>query len=131
MIKLLIAEDQGILLTTLATILELEDDISVIHQSVDGKDALDFICDERQPTIDIILSDIEMPRMDGFEVVSRVRHNNRLQHIPICMITSRTGDKHRQRAIGLGASEYLGKPFQERELLETISKLTGAEVLHG
>ena len=78
---------------------------------------------------DVMLLDIEMPRMDGFEVVSRVRHNEKLAHIPICMITSRTGDKHRERALSLGASEYLGKPFQERELLQTISHLTGVEVL--
>ncbi|CAA0080124.1 Chemotaxis protein CheA [BD1-7 clade bacterium] len=96
-----------------------------------AKDGLDAITQlqEMDQLPDIILLDIEMPRMDGFEVVSRVRHNTRLQHIPVCMITSRTGEKHRERAISLGASEYLGKPFQERELLQTISDLTGSEVM--
>jgi chemosensory pili system protein ChpA (sensor histidine kinase/response regulator) len=78
---------------------------------------------------DIMLLDIEMPRMDGFEVLSRVRHNNVMQDIPVVMITSRTGEKHRERAMSLGASRYLGKPFQERELLQTIGELTGNHVL--
>ncbi len=93
----------------------------------DGLDALTQL-QEMDELPDVMLLDIEMPRMDGFEVVSRVRHDTRLQHIPITMITSRTGDKHRERAIALGANRYLGKPFQERELLQTISELTGAEI---
>ncbi|HEY9034477.1 MAG TPA: response regulator, partial [Pseudomonadales bacterium] len=96
-----------------------------------AKDGLDAITQLQDMEVlpDVMLLDIEMPRMDGFEVVNRVRHNNRLQHIPICMITSRTGDKHRERALSLGASRYLGKPYQERELLQVISDLTGAEIL--
>lgn len=93
----------------------------------DGLDALTQL-QEMDNLPDIMLLDIEMPRMDGFEVVSRVRHDNRLQHIPITMITSRTGDKHRERALSLGANRYLGKPFQERELLQIISDLTGADI---
>jgi chemosensory pili system protein ChpA (sensor histidine kinase/response regulator) len=93
----------------------------------DGLDALTQL-QEMDELPDCMLLDIEMPRMDGFEVVSRVRHDSRLQHIPITMITSRTGDKHRERALSLGANRYLGKPFQERELLQTISELTGAEI---
>jgi chemosensory pili system protein ChpA (sensor histidine kinase/response regulator) len=67
-----------------------------------------------------------MPRMDGFEVAGRVRHNSRLQHMPIIMITSRTGDKHRERALTLGVDKYLGKPYQELVLLDAIYELTGA-----
>ena len=95
----------------------------------DGLDAITQLQDMDPLDLpDIMLLDIEMPRMDGFEVLNRVRHNEKLQHIPICMITSRTGEKHRERAIALGATRYLGKPFQERELLQIISELTGAEV---
>ena len=96
-----------------------------------AKDGLDAITQLQDMDIlpDVMLLDIEMPRMDGFEVVSRVRHNNRLQNIPIVMITSRTGEKHRERALSLGASRYLGKPFQERELLQVIGDLTGADIL--
>ena len=86
----------------------------------DGVDAIALLQDN-QP--DIMLLDIEMPRMDGFEVASLVRHDARLKDVPIIMITSRTGQKHRDRAASIGVNEYLGKPFQEGQLLETIAKL--------
>ena len=70
-----------------------------------------------------MLLDIEMPRMDGFEVASRVRHTSRLQDMPIIMITSRTGEKHRERALSLGVNHYLGKPYQEMALLDAIEPL--------
>ncbi|MEH6557825.1 MAG: Hpt domain-containing protein [Oceanicoccus sp.] len=89
----------------------------------DGVDAITQLQEiDRIP--DVMLLDIEMPRMDGFEVASRVRHNSRLQNMPIIMITSRTGEKHRDRALALGVNEYLGKPYQETELLNTIQALT-------
>ncbi|GGX44311.1 hybrid sensor histidine kinase/response regulator [Saccharospirillum salsuginis] len=72
---------------------------------------------------DIMLLDIEMPYMDGFEVASRVRHDERLKQVPIIMITSRTGSKHRERALSIGVNEYMGKPFQEGPLLESINRL--------
>ncbi|QQE88617.1 Hpt domain-containing protein [Azotobacter chroococcum] len=86
----------------------------------DGADALAQL-QERCP--DVMLLDIEMPRMDGFEVAARVRHDERLKDLPIIMITSRTGDKHRDRALALGVDEYLGKPYQEALLLESIRRL--------
>jgi len=86
----------------------------------DGADALAQL-QERRP--DVMLLDIEMPRMDGFEVASRVRHDERLKDLPIIMITSRTGEKHRERALSLGVDEYLGKPYQETHLLEAIQRL--------
>ena len=89
----------------------------------DGLDAINQL-QEMDDLPSIMLLDIEMPRMDGFEVISRIRHSERLVGIPICMITSRTGEKHRQRALSLGADEYLGKPFQETQLLQTIERLT-------
>jgi chemosensory pili system protein ChpA (sensor histidine kinase/response regulator) len=91
----------------------------------DGIDALEILQDT---TPDMILLDIEMPRMDGFEVATQVRFNSRLQHIPIIMITSRTGEKHRERALEIGVNDYMGKPFQEKELLEKIQRLLGEEV---
>jgi chemosensory pili system protein ChpA (sensor histidine kinase/response regulator) len=75
----------------------------------DGVDALSLL-QENLP--DVILLDIEMPRMDGYEVASHVRNDARLKDIPIVMITSRVGEKHRARAIELGVNEYLGKPYQ-------------------
>jgi len=92
---------------------------------VTAKDGLDAVAQLQGNRPDIILLDIEMPRMDGFEVASFVRHDDALRETPICMITSRTGEKHRERALSIGVNEYLGKPFQESELLQTIKRLTG------
>lgn len=92
---------------------------------VTAKDGLDAVAQLQDHRPDIILLDIEMPRMDGFEVASFVRHDDNLKDTPICMITSRTGEKHRERALAIGVNEYLGKPFQETELLDTIKRLTG------
>ncbi|WP_339623384.1 Hpt domain-containing protein [uncultured Marinobacter sp.] len=94
---------------------------------ITAKDGLDAVAQLQDHKPDIILLDIEMPRMDGFEVASFVRHDDSLREIPICMITSRTGEKHRERALAIGVNEYLGKPFQETELLETIERLTGRQ----
>jgi chemosensory pili system protein ChpA (sensor histidine kinase/response regulator) len=92
---------------------------------ITAKDGLDAVAQLQDHQPDIILLDIEMPRMDGFEVASFIRHDDTLRETPICMITSRTGEKHRERAMAIGVNEYLGKPFQETELLETIKRLTG------
>ena len=89
----------------------------------DGVDALSILQDHLP---DIILLDIEMPRMDGYELASQVRNDPRLADIPIVMITSRSGEKHRARAIELGVNEYLGKPYQESELLDAIEPLVQA-----
>ena len=79
--------------------------------------------DEVNP--DALLLDIEMPRMDGFEVATHMRHDDRLKAVPIIMITSRTGEKHRERAFDIGVNAYMGKPFQENELLSTLRELLG------
>jgi len=84
----------------------------------DGVDAM-LLLEEHLP--DVMLLDIEMPRMDGFEVATQVRNDERLQHLPIIMITSRTGQKHRDRAMAIGVNDYLGKPYQESVLLESIA----------
>jgi chemosensory pili system protein ChpA (sensor histidine kinase/response regulator) len=64
-----------------------------------------------------------MPRMDGYEVAAHVRNDPRLKDVPIIMITSRVGEKHRARAIELGVDDYLGKPYQEGQLLDAIAPL--------
>ncbi len=69
-----------------------------------------------------------MPRMDGFEVATSVKNTDRLKRIPIIMITSRTGDKHRERAMSIGVERYMGKPFVEDELLHTINELVAEKV---
>ena len=88
-----------------------------------AKDGVDAIAQLQEQKPDIMLLDIEMPRMDGFEVATLVRHDERLKDLPIIMITSRTGEKHRERAMAIGVNEYLGKPYQESLLLECIQQL--------
>jgi len=88
----------------------------------DGIDAMALLKDHHP---DVLLLDIEMPRMDGFEVATKIRHNARLKDLPIIMITSRTGQKHRDRAMAIGVNEYLGKPYQEARLLESIGQWSG------
>ncbi len=86
----------------------------------DGAEALQVLQDQIP---DLMLLDIEMPRMDGFEVAKNVRSSSRLKSLPIIMITSRTGDKHRERAFSLGVNKYMGKPYQEDLLLTNIREL--------
>lgn len=86
----------------------------------DGIDAMRMLQDH---TPDLMLLDIEMPRMDGFEVTRLVRSTQRLKDLPIVMITSRTGEKHRERALSMGADNYLGKPYQEDVLVDLVRSL--------
>jgi chemosensory pili system protein ChpA (sensor histidine kinase/response regulator) len=72
---------------------------------------------------DLMLLDIEMPRMDGYELATAMKADPRLRNVPIIMITSRTGEKHRQRAFEIGVQRYLGKPYQEHELMRNVFEL--------
>jgi chemosensory pili system protein ChpA (sensor histidine kinase/response regulator) len=94
----------------------------------DGVDAVEKMA-ERRP--DLVLLDIEMPRMDGYEVATHMRADPRLKDVPIIMITSRTGDKHRQRAMDIGVDRYLGKPYQENELMRNVFEILGMESVDG
>jgi len=76
----------------------------------------------------VVLSDIEMPRMDGFDLARNIRSDDRLKHLPIVMITSRIAEKHRQHAKELGVDHYLGKPYSEEELLSLVREYTRAAV---
>ena len=93
---------------------------------VTAKDGLDAVEQLQDAIPDLILLDIEMPRMDGYELATYIRNDSRLRHIPLIMITSRTGEKHRQRAMEIGVERYLGKPYQETDLLRNVT-----EALHG
>ena len=86
----------------------------------DGVDAIEKLVD-RVP--DVMLLDIEMPRMDGYELATHMRNDSRLKSVPIIMITSRTGDKHRQRAFEIGVDRYLGKPYQESDLMRNVQEI--------
>jgi chemosensory pili system protein ChpA (sensor histidine kinase/response regulator) len=87
----------------------------------DGLDALERLAEEMPR---IVLSDIEMPRMDGFDLVRNIRADARWRDLPVIMITSRIAQKHREHAIELGVDHYLGKPYSEEDLLALVGRYT-------
>ncbi|MBA4380949.1 MAG: hypothetical protein C0406_00140 [Sideroxydans sp.] len=89
---------------------------------VTAKDGVDALEQLTEISPQVMLLDIEMPRMDGFELAKRLRQDSKTKGLPIIMITSRTADKHRNYAKELGVNEYLGKPYQEDELLQHIAR---------
>ncbi|MBD8530854.1 MULTISPECIES: Hpt domain-containing protein [unclassified Massilia] len=93
-----------------------------------AKDGVDALAQLPQVRPDLMLVDIEMPRMDGFDLVRHVRGDAATTTLPIIMITSRTADKHRNVALGLGVNAYFGKPFQEPVLLGAIAGLLNGEM---
>lgn len=92
---------------------------------VTARDGVEALAQLREQRPDVLLLDIEMPRMDGFEVATQIRRDPALKDLPIIMITSRTGAKHRDRAMAIGVNDYLGKPYQETSLLDSIAHWSG------
>jgi len=93
------------------------------YEVITAKDGLDAVEKLIERVPDVMLLDIEMPRMDGYELATHMKNDPRLREIPIIMITSRTGEKHRQRALEIGVERYLGKPYNEAELLRNVQEL--------
>jgi chemosensory pili system protein ChpA (sensor histidine kinase/response regulator) len=91
----------------------------------DGLDALEKLAEGRPA---VMLTDIEMPRMDGFDLVRNVRADTRLSDLTVIMITSRIAQKHREYAATLGVDHYLGKPYSEEELLSLVARYAGADI---
>jgi chemosensory pili system protein ChpA (sensor histidine kinase/response regulator) len=89
----------------------------------DGLDAIEKLAEERPA---VVLSDIEMPRMDGFDLVRNMRADAHLRDLPVIMITSRIAQKHRDHAAELGVDHYLGKPYSEEDLLSLVARYTAA-----
>jgi chemotaxis protein histidine kinase CheA/ActR/RegA family two-component response regulator len=98
-----------------------------VEQARDGQEAWDKL--RAGLPCDIIFCDIEMPRMDGLELLSKVQQDEALQKIPMAMLTSRGSDRHRQIAAQLGASGYFIKPYLEDALLEAVKRMIKGEVL--
>ena len=96
-----------------------------VAMAADGLQALERLQEER-PTV--VLSDIEMPRMDGFDLARNIRADARLSNLPIVMITSRIAEKHREHAKELGVDHYLGKPYSEDELMSLVRHYCNLEV---
>lgn len=97
------------------------------YEVITAKDGLDALEKLQDSVPDLMLLDIEMPRMDGYELAIYMRNDVRLRQVPIIMITSRTGDKHRQRALEIGVERYLGKPYQEDDLLRHVREILVCE----
>ncbi|MCW5960937.1 MAG: response regulator [Pyrinomonadaceae bacterium] len=89
----------------------------------DGLEALEILQNSRELPC-VILTDVEMPQMDGYELLASLKRNDKLKHIPVVMITSRAGEKHRMKAVELGVSEYLSKPFEDAYLVDAIKRLS-------
>ncbi|MBF2007832.1 MAG: response regulator [Chlorogloeopsis fritschii C42_A2020_084] len=98
-----------------------------VEQARDGQEAWDKL--RSGLPCDLVFCDIEMPRCDGLELLSRIQKDSNLNHLPIAMLTSRGADKHRQMAISLGASGYFTKPYLEEALLEAASRMLKGEKL--
>jgi two-component system, chemotaxis family, sensor histidine kinase and response regulator PixL len=92
-----------------------------VEQAKDGQHALEKM--QMGLPIQAVICDIEMPRMDGYGFLANVKAIPHAQNVPVVMLTSRSGDKHRKLALSLGASNYFSKPFREKELLETLTQL--------
>ena len=92
-----------------------------VEEAKDGRDAMDKLLGGLRPKA--IICDVEMPRLDGYGVLTEAKSEPNLEHIPIAMLTSRSNDKHRKLAMRLGASAYFSKPFNEQEMLKTLSSL--------
>jgi len=103
----------------------LEREGYLVVTAKDGVDALEHMKDTVPA---VMLVDIEMPRMDGFDLTRNVRADARLHSVPIIFISSRTADKHRAQAAQVGANHFLGKPYQEAELLQQIAAFIGATI---
>ena len=96
------------------------------YQVVTAKDGVDALEQLGEINPSVMLLDVEMPRMDGFELTKQLRRDAKTQSLPIIMITSRTADKHRDYALQLGVNAYLGKPYQEEMLLQQIAGFVAA-----
>ncbi len=97
------------------------------YRVTSAKDGMDGIAQLQADTPDAVLLDIEMPKVDGFEVATFIRNNERLSRVPIIMITSRSGDKHRERAAAIGVNRYLIKPYQEQQLISELKDVMTTE----
>ncbi|MCH8226793.1 MAG: Hpt domain-containing protein [Proteobacteria bacterium] len=104
----------------------LENHSIEVMTAVDGLDAIEKL---RERIPDLMLLDIEMPRMDGYELAQYIRADARLRHVPIVMITSRSGQKHRKKARDAGANAYLTKPYQEADLIAQVGKMLDMELI--
>ncbi|PCJ45440.1 MAG: DNA-binding response regulator [Gammaproteobacteria bacterium] len=121
MIRLLIAEDQAMLLSTLASLLDLEADIAVLHRAKNGQDALTYLLDTTSEEIDILVTDIEMPELTGIELAQEI--SNRQLKVKTIILTTFARAGYLRRAMDAGVKGYLLKDSPSDELLTAIRKV--------
>jgi len=123
---------------TAATVLVVDDSATVRkitsrvlarqgYSVVEARDGIEALEKLRDGLPAVMLLDVEMPRMDGFELLRRLREDGTWREIPVIVITSRTAAKHRKVAMDLGATLFLGKPFEEQDLLAQVARMTTKE----
>ena len=98
--------------------------IGKLHEAADGKEAIKVLTDE---WVDLVLADINMPNMNGLELISEMKKDEILQSIPVVMVTTEGGEKKIQESMKLGASGYIKKPFLPEDLKRTISAIMGED----
>ncbi len=127
--------------TATPTVLVVDDSINVrrflaltlersgyrVEQAKDGQDAIDRL--EAGLSVQAVICDIEMPRLDGYGFLAKLRSNNPLSQLPVMMLTSRSGEKHRKLAENLGAAAYFSKPYNEQVLLRTLEDMVKSTVI--
>jgi chemosensory pili system protein ChpA (sensor histidine kinase/response regulator) len=96
----------------------------VVHTAVDGEEGLRKASAQNYR---LIITDLEMPKLNGFEVIQGLRSREQTQQTPVIVMTTRAGDKHRQMALNIGASSYIAKPVEERALIQEIERWIGKE----
>ncbi|TQV87905.1 response regulator transcription factor [Aliikangiella coralliicola] len=127
-IRVMIAEDQTMLLGALAALLDLEEDISVVYQASNGEQALNFLADESKDNVDILVTDIEMPEMTGLELAEQIKRKQLSVNTIILTTFSRAG--YLRRAMDLGVKGYLLKDSPSDELILAIRKIAaGGKVI--
>ena len=115
--RVLVVDDSATMRGLIRNVLSADPAIEVVGEAGDAMQARTAI---KQLNPDVVTLDIEMPKVDGFEVATFIRNNERLADLPIIMITSRSGDKHRERAEAIGVNRYLIKPYQEQQLISEL-----------
>ena len=121
-IRVLSVDDSALMRQIMTEIINSHSDMEMVATAPDPLVARDLI---KKYNPDVLTLDVEMPRMDGYELATAMRADPRYKDVPIVMITSRSGDKHRQRAFEIGVQRYLGKPYQELDLMRNVYDLLG------
>ncbi len=119
-VRVLIAEDEANIVESLTFILGREGfDVSTV---ADGEAALRSL---RHDAPDLLILDVMMPRLNGFELLKKIRADARLQRLPVIVLTAKTQARDRDAAVAVGADAYMTKPYSNREVVEQVRRLTG------